>query len=285
MTEHTTQVPASEDWAPAKKNKKVLFWVLGSFLVVLLIASGIVWAALSKLGGFEKIDNAFPEDGLRPEVSVPAEGEDDPALNILILGSDSRADTTTPVLDDIGNRADTIMVAHIPSDRSGVQIMSIMRDSWLEIPGHGHAKINAAMAYGGVPLMVQTVEGLIDQRIDHVAVVDFNGFQNMTDALGGVEINNPRSFSVSGTQFAQGPINLNGEEALKFVRSRDFSDGDYTRVEYQQLFMKSMAGEVLSRDTLTNPGKLNELVEATTPYVALDGDFGAGTTVGLGPSM
>lgn len=274
-----------EERAPRKRKKKALFWILGAFLVIVLIAGALVWAALAKLGDFETIESAFPDEALRPEVSEPADGEDDPSMNILLLGSDSRADTTTPVLDDIGNRADTIMVAHIPSDRSGVQIMSIMRDSWLEIPGHGHAKINAAMAYGGVPLMVRTVEGLLDQRIDHVAVVDFNGFQNMTDALGGVEINNPRSFSVSGTQFVQGPINLNGEEALKFVRSRDFSDGDYTRVENQQLFMKSMAGEVLSRDTLTNPGKLNDLVEATTPYVALDGDFGAGTMVGLGTSM
>ena len=70
-----------------------------------------------------------------------------------------------------------------------------------------------------------------------------------------------------------------------FVRSRDFSDGDYTRVENQQLFMKGMAGEILSRDTLTSPSKLNDLVEATTPYVALDGDFGATTMVSLGTSM
>src|SRR5699024_8734094 len=169
-----------------------------------MIAGGLVWAALSKLADFETIESAFPDEALRPEVSEPAEGEDDPSMNIQLLGSDSRTITTTPVLDDIGNRADTIIIAHDPSERSTVHIIPIVRDSWLEIPGHGHAKINAAMAYGGVPLMVQTVEGLIDQRIDHVAVVDFNGFQNMTDALGGVEINNPRSFSVSGTQFAQG---------------------------------------------------------------------------------
>ena len=285
MSENTIEILDGQERAPSKKKKKALLWTLGAFLVIVLIAGAIVWAALSKLNDFETIESAFPDESLRPESSVPVEGEDDPSMNILLLGSDSRADTSTPVLDDIGNRADTIMVAHIPSDRSGVQIMSIMRDSWLEIPGHGHAKINAAMAYGGVPLMVQTVEGLLDQRIDHVAVVDFNGFENMTNALGGVEIDNPRAFSVSGTEFAQGPISLNGEEALKFVRSRDFAGGDYTRVENQQLFMRSMAGEILSRDTLTNPGKLNDLVEATTPYVALDGDFGAGTMVGLGTSM
>lgn len=284
MSENTTDILDGKERAPSKK-KKVVFWTLGAFLVVLLIAGAIVWAGLSKLRDFETIESAFPEESLRPEASEPAEGQNDPAVNILLLGSDSRADTSTPVLNDLGNRADTIMVAHIPSDRSGVQIMSIMRDSWVEIPGHGQAKINAAMSYGGVPLMVQTVEGLIDQRIDHIAVVDFNGFKNITDSLGGVEVNNPQAFNVDGIQFAQGPISLDGEEALTFVRSRNFSDGDYSRVENQQLFMKSMAGEILSRDTLTNPGKLNDLVEATTPYVALDGDFGATTMLGLGSSM
>lgn len=283
MSENILDTPDTN--SQPRSKKKVLFWTLGIFLVFVLIAGAIVWAALSKLGDFETIDNAFPDESTRPEANVPAEGESDPAMNILLLGSDSRADTSTPVLDDLGNRADTIMVAHIPSDRSGVQIMSIMRDSWVEIPGYGQSKINAAMSHGGVPLMVETVEDIIDQRIDHVAVADFNGFENITDALGGVELNNPRAFSYGDHQFQEGPITLNGDEALTFVRSRNFSDGDYTRVENQQLFMKGMASEVLSRDTLTSPGKLNDLVEATTPYVALDGDFGAGTMVGLGTSM
>lgn len=286
MTDNTVELPSRRDRTSPKKNKKVLFWVLGLFLVFLLIAGGLVWAALSKLGGFEKIENAFPDDSLRPEVSQPAEGEGDPAVNILLLGSDSRADTETPILDDIGNRADSIMVAHIPSDRSGVQIMSIMRDSWVEIPGHGESKINAAMAHGGVPLMVQTVEGILDQRIDHVAVADFNGFKNITDAIGGVEVNNPQAFSAGGTDFAEGQISLDGDEALSFVRERkSFSDGDYTRAANQQLFLKSFAGEVLNRDTLTSPGKMNDLIDATTPYVALDDDFGATEMLGLGTTM
>lgn len=117
------------------------------------------------------------------------------------------------------------------------------------------------------------------------AVVDFNGFQNMTDSLVGVDSTTPTAFTTVGTQFAQGPLSLNGAETLKFVRSRDFSDGDYTRVENQQLFMQGMADKVLSRDTLTNPGRLNSLVDATTPYDALDVDFGATTIVSLGTSM
>ena len=284
MTEHTLN-DLSETHPRSGSKKKVLFWVLGSFAVFLLIAGGLVWAGLSKLQGFETIGDAFPDEDLRPAVTEPADGQD-PAVNILLLGSDSRADTSKPILDDLGNRADSIMVAHIPSDRSGVQIMSIMRDSWVEIPGHGQSKINAAMAYGGVPLMVQTVEGLIDQRIDHIAVIDFNGFKNLTDAVGGVEVNNPRAFSSDGMSFAEGPITLNGEEALQFVRERySFSDGDYSRAANQQLFLRSFAQEVLNRETLTSPSKMNELLETTTPYVALDGDFGVRQILGLGTSM
>ncbi len=284
MTGNTLGAPEQKKRLSTKK--KTLLWVLGAFLVVLLIAGGIVWAALSKLSGFERIEDAFPDESTRPQISEPAEGQDDPSVNILLLGSDSRADTSTPILDDLGNRADSIMVAHIPSDRSGVQIMSIMRDSWVDIDGHGESKINAAMAHGGVPLMVQTVENLIDQRIDHIAVADFNGFQNLTDAVDGVELDNPRAFNVGDHNFSEGNINLDGEEALAFVRERkSFSDGDYSRAENQQLFMQAFAAEVLNRDTLTSPSKLSTLLDETTPYVALDDDFGSTDMLGLGTSM
>src|SRR5699024_12788932 len=97
-------------------------------------------------GGCEPIEDAFADESLRPATSEPAEAQDEPSVNILLLGSDSRADTSTPILDDLGNRADSIMVAHIPSDRSGVQIMSILRDSWVEVYVNGEYNINASIA-------------------------------------------------------------------------------------------------------------------------------------------
>src|SRR5699024_3651297 len=100
---HTTEAIEQNDQAPAKKNK-ALFWVLGSFLVILLIAGGIVCAALAKLGGFERIEDAFPDERVRPATSEPAEGQAEPSVNVVLLGSDSRADTSTPLLYDLGNR-------------------------------------------------------------------------------------------------------------------------------------------------------------------------------------
>lgn len=93
-------------------------------------------------------------------------------------------------------------------------------------------------------------------------------------------------FSVSDMHFAEGNISLDGEEALAFVRERkSFSDGDYSRAANQQLFMQAFAEKVLSRDTLTSPSKMSTLVDETTPYVALDDDFGTTDMLGLGTSM
>src|SRR5690606_4226712 len=143
--------------------------------------------------------------------------------------------------------------------------MSIMRDNWVHIQGHGDAKINAAVAYGGIPLAVNTVENMIDARIDHVALIDFESFKGLTNAVGGVTVNNPIPFTAhhGGHNFAQGEITLNGEQALGFVRERyAFADGDYQRARNQQIYLKGLIGQILSRDTLTSPAKVSDTFDA-----------------------
>ncbi len=269
--------------APRRRRLKTWQIILIVLLVLVLAAAGILWWNVqSKLNEVERIENAFPDETLRPDAFV---GEDAPT-NILMLGSDSRADSSDSLLTDLGSRADTIIVAHISGDRESVQFMSIMRDSYVEIPGHGEMKINAALSLGGVPLMVQTVEGLIDQRIDHVAMIDFNGFKGVTDALGGVTVHNEYEFSSAGFGFPVGPITLDGEQALVFVRERySFTDGDYQRVANQQLFLKAVISQTLSRGTLTDPVKLNNLLGAVTPYIAADATFTGNVMFDLATSM
>ena len=272
-----------------RRGRRALVITLVSVLGVLLVIGGLVWWNIqSKLNQVETIDNAFPEESLRPTQGAPnAEGQT--AMNVLLLGSDSRSNSSDSLLSDLGNRADTIMVAHIPADRKSVQLMSIMRDSWVEIPGYGENKVNAALAFGGVPLMVQTVEGIIDQRIDHVAVVDFNGFKQITTAMGGVTFKNPNAFTASppvNRYYPADQITLQGDDALAYVRERKaFVDGDYQRVANQQVFLKAIMSQALSRGTLTNPVKLNDLLGATTPYIATDKGFDAGTIYGLATSL
>ena len=181
------------------------------------------------------------------------------------------------------------MVVHVSADRQNVTVMSIMRDSWVDIPGHGEAKVNAALAYGGVPLAVQTVESLIGSRIDHVAIVDFESFKGLTDAVGGVDVDNPIGFESShlkGHTFPQGVVHMNGDEALAFTRERyAYSDGDYQRVRNQQLVVKALISKVLSADTALNPGRLTEVIGAVAPYLTVDAGLTSGYAAGLGLEM
>lgn len=277
---------------PVKRGHPVrnVFLVLLAFAVV---AAGIVAVyTLSLANSFNSktttIETAFPEEATRPTRAAAAEG----ATNILLMGSDERATDTgadAAPADAEGSRSDTLMLMHIPKDRQNIYVMSIMRDTWTDIPGQGEHKINAAMSLGGVPLVVQTVETMFDAPIDHVVMVDFEGFKGLTDALGGVTVNNPVAFQSRGSEgefFEQGNINLDGESALKFVRERyAFSDGDYQRVRNQQLYIKAVMSEFLSRETLTDPAKISRIVDEISPYLSVDEEFNAGTVASLALGM
>ena len=282
MTEST--VRHGRATSETKRRVRIAVIAIGSVLLLLAASVGLFLFSLSQqFNSVEKITEVFPEETLRPPVVV---SEEPVAQNILLLGSDSRGSIGTSLNDIKGTRTDTMMIVHVSADRQSIQVMSLMRDSWVEIPGYGTAKLNAAMAYGGVPLAVQTIEGIIDSRIDHVAMVDFEGFKGITDALGGVMIDNPRAFSVSKYSYEAGLITLNGDQALPFVRERyAFVDGDYSRVANQQLFIKAVMAKTLSKETLTNPVKINGLVGAVVPYMAVDAGLNSNYAVSLGFEM
>ncbi|WP_430593202.1 LCP family protein [Humidisolicoccus flavus] len=281
MTETT------EPTTPAKKRnprkRQAIAWVTMGIVAALILTVGfVVVRMLNASDDIETVEDAFPEESLRPE---KYEGPGNGPLNYLLLGSDTRG-SGDELLTGLGDRADTILVVHIPSDRQSVQVMSIMRDSWVDIPGHGEAKINAALSYGAVPLMVQVVEGLIGQRIDDVAVIDFEGFNELTDVLGGVTVFNEVPFSATGIQghytYDQGEITIRGDEALAFVRERyAFSDGDYQRVRNQQAFMRGLLDSMLEPSVLLNPLKMTDIIEEMAPYLAATDGISTGNLIGL----
>ena len=294
--------------------------ILLVLLAVAIIIPASAGAYLYSLGQIYEseittIDSPWPAESLRPQrqqagaaAGEPAPGEAggsggsqpgggtaegsqnavaDGMLNILVMGSDSRGATTAEALSggNSNQRADTLMLVHVPADRSKIFTVSLMRDLWVDIPGHGQAKINAALAYGGVPLMVQTVESMFNQRIDHVAMIDFEGFVGMTDALGGVEVNVTQPFVSphSSKKYAKGPTVLDGKGALDFVRERyAYADGDYQRVRNQQAFLQALLAKNLSRDTLLNPVKIHNVISAMAPFVSADSGLNAGTLARLG---
>lgn len=256
---------------------------IGAFVIMLVGVSAVYVSSIAQRfdQGTEKIVEAFPDATVRPPEPTGAAAS---AQNILLLGTDSRGDVES-IDDAAGRRSDTIMVVHVPADRQSVTVMSIMRDSWVDISGHGKAKVNAALSYGGVPLAVQTVESLIGVPIDHVAIFDFTGFIGLTDAVGGVEIDNPiefDSYHLRGTTFAQGRLHLDGAHALAFARERyAFVDGDYTRVRNQQAFIAALLDKVLSTDTALDPGRVSSMIDAVAPYLKVDAGFTSGYLAGL----
>ena len=197
-----------------------------------------------------------------------------PGKNILLLGSDTRSGSEAAQVS--GSRADSIMLAHIPADGKGVYLVSIMRDTWVNIPGYGAAKINAALNYGGISLQVATVENLLGIKIDHVAEMEFEGFKALVNSVGGVDVQVPFDFDINAWSFKQGMQHMDGGAALAFVRARyQFADGDYQRVRNQRAFLRGLYSTMKSKGALDNVGSFQSAVESIAGYMRVDSGLNA----------
>lgn len=241
----------------------VLLVVLGTgaaYLALLnhTVTANVQHAALLPTPGVDGTDA-----GPAPTRSPAAKG----AQNILIIGSDARAGLA-------GARSDVIVIMHVADDHKTVTLVHFPRDLWVSVPGHGKDKINAAFAYGGAPLLVRTLQDLVGVPIDHVALVDFEGFKRMTDAVGGVNVYAEESSDSRGYSFHKGFNQMDGAAALAFVRERkQLSEGDISRGRRQQAFIKALMLKSLSRDVLTNPVRLAQFVDAATANLTVDNGF------------
>lgn len=197
-----------------------------------------------------------------------------PGKNILLLGSDTRSGSEAALVS--GSRADSIMLAHIPADGKGVYLVSIMRDTWVNIPGYGAAKINAALNYGGISLQVATVENLLGIKIDHVAEIEFEGFKALVNSVNGVDVQVPFDFDINAWSFKQGMQHMDGGAALAFVRARyPFADGDYQRVRNQRAFLRGLYSTMKSKGALENVGSFQSAVESIAGYMRVDSGLNA----------
>jgi LCP family protein required for cell wall assembly len=238
---------------PKPPRKKRRFgWgkrITALLVVLLLTAFGIFWSWDAGL---------HRTDALK---SYPGRIGNTAGTNWLIVGSDSRADLTEAQKkalatgDAAGSRTDTIMIVHTGSKKT--TLLSLPRDTYVPIPGHGRNKLNAAFAFGGASLLVQTVEGVTGLHIDHYAEIGFGGFASMVDAVGGVTLclSAPLSDGNAGINLPAGCQKLNGAQALGYVRSRKFATGDLERVQHQRQFLSALLSKVASPGTLINPFK------------------------------
>lgn len=260
------------------RSRRALVISLSALVCLALVGVGGLWGVQQWLAGrVEKIDDPFAALPTRPPAATAAdavEGEEwDAPMNLLLLGSDSRISAGDPTQWEAGaQRTDTIMLVHLPADGESAYVMSIPRDSWVEVPGHGQAKINAAFSYGGPTLMIQTVEQLTGVRIDHFAVADFESFSAITDAMGGVRITLDQPLTVDGTTVPAGKQQLlTGDQALRWVRERKtLARGDFDRVQRQQAWIRAMVARMRNEGTLSNPVKSVPFLKAVGDSVATD---------------
>jgi LCP family protein required for cell wall assembly len=251
--------------------------VLTALTVIVGVGGAGTWLVLHRTTSswsrqVTRLDSPFSAAASRPVPEAAAAG----ALNILVLGSDRRVSAKDPTQWAAGGqRTDAIMIVHVTSDRTGAFVMSIPRDSWVEVPGHGRAKINAAFSWGGPRLIGQTVEQLTGVRLDHFALVDFEGFKQITDALGGVPITVPRTVSSAGQGTVRaGTYTMDGETALTYVRQRYNVPGDdLGRVKRQQNWIRAMMIKLKAVNPVTDPMTVNAAVSALSAATEVDDGF------------
>ena len=183
--------------------------------------------------------------------------------NWLITGSDSRQGLTRAQErklatghDVSGRRSDTIMVLHMPANGNRPVLISLPRDSYVPIPGHGSDKINAAYAFGGPRLLAETVQNVTGLRIDHYMGIGFGGFVHVVDAIGGVRLclKAPLVDPKAGLHLHKGCQVLNGAESLGFVRTRyTFATADLQRIQNQRVFLRALLRKLTSAGVIANP--------------------------------
>ncbi len=276
--------------------------IITSLSVGVVLISAISWLGLGQVSDAINRIDAFGSVNSRPD-------KPNKALNYLLVGSDTRQGLTKEQLKLLrvgstktaaGSRSDTMLIVHISKARDKATIISIPRDSLVTIPEHpssldktriipaAQGKINAAFAFGGPSLLIQTIEDETGIRIDHYIEIGFAGFAGMVDALGGIEVCTKRDIDDPGSHLVlpAGVHTLNGVEALKYVRTRDFDGmGDLGRMQRQQQFMSAVLRKVTSTGVLLNPIKLVNFFNAAIATVKTDSELNKSDLLTLAKQM
>jgi LCP family protein required for cell wall assembly len=278
--------PRPSPGAKTRPRHRILRTLLVCGLVAVLgllglVAGGVWWGTNHYGDQVTRIPHAFPT-GPRP---VEPEGHD-AGTTFLLAGVDSRSkrpttgsDATADLWKPGAQRSDTLMLVHLSAGERGAYTLSIPRDSWVPIPGHGSAKINAAFSWGGPPLLIRTVEQLTGTRVDHFGVIDWHGFKSLTDAVGGVPVTVPAdSYDPEQRRhFTAGIQTMNGDQALAYVRQRHgLPGGELDRIKRQQQFLRSLVTQVRGGVRLTDPFATDRTLDAITRTVSVDSGMSNG---------
>ncbi len=264
------------------RGKRITLTVLALIVVVVLGTIGYYLFNVQRFNA--EVGRTDPFAGLSDRPAGGAAG----AQTFLLIGSDSR-DSRLPgdnakIATQGGQRSDTLMLMHVNKAGDKAYLISIPRDSYVPVPpagpwNGGRTKINAAFSFGGARHVVKTVEGFSDVKIDHVVLINFAGFKQMTDAVGGVDVvvNKTTYDPETKATFKAGVNHLNGSEALLYVRQRKgLPGGDLDRAKRQQQFLRALLSATAAKGTLANPKKFNNLLDATSKAIVVDEDLNMG---------
>jgi LCP family protein required for cell wall assembly len=215
---------------------------------------------------------------LNKSVALPAYAGTSAGTNWLIAGSDSRQGLDRAQIDalhvgfDSGTlNSDSLMLLHMGGGKP--VLVSIPRDSYVNIPGHGYNKINAALAFGGPTLLIQTVEEVTGLRINHYMGIGFEGLVSVVNNVGGVRVCLPTAIqdAYSGVNLSAGCHNLNGTQALAFVRDRhSFATSDLQRIQDQRYFLKALLSKATSPGVYLNPFTAYPFASTAASSIAVD---------------
>lgn len=260
--------PAGPAAPPAKRTwgwKRVVLVIIAVLLVYMLALATVFALSVNKISAM-------------PAIQIPQTQ----GTNYLLVGSDSRGDISAKERSQLhlgsveGQRTDTIMLLHVPLLGTPT-LISIPRDSWVPIPGHGEDKINAAYALGGPQLLIQTVENTTGVHIDNYVEIGMVGIARITDTLGGLELCPDRKYNdeKSGLNVKKGCQEMDGKTALAYVRMR-YSDpkGDLGRAERQQEYMKAVATKTINPLTWLNPFKMFAMSSTAGDSLTVDDGTG-----------
>ncbi|EWH22091.1 LCP family protein [Bacillus haynesii] len=239
---------------PKRKRRKIIKRLFTLTLLVIIAAAGYTYFEYKK--GLSESDGDFKEDG---QFEFNGEGSDLDEVNILVLGIDSRGEDHS--------RSDSMMVIHYNKKQKQPKLISIMRDSYVDIPGYDKQKVNAAYAYGGPELVRKTLKESFDLDINYYAIIDFKGFAKIVDAVApdGIEVDVPKKMSYGiGMTLQPGKQVLHGDRLLGYVRFRHDRESDFGRVRRQQEVFSKLQKEAVSIGNIAQLPKLWGLVD---PYI------------------
>ena len=242
---------------------------------ILVILAGLVALALvATVAVYFSVSSKLTKVNVLVPTSLTSAG-----TNWLITGSDSRAGLTRQEENQLalghdisGSRSDTIMLLHLPANGTRPTLVSLPRDSYVPIPGHGYNKLNAAYDFGGPKLLVQTVQNVTGLPINHFMGIGFGGLVTVVNDVGGVRmcLKAPMKDPKAGLNLKAGCQILSGDQALGFVRTRAFAEGDLQREQDQRVLLKGILSKMTSAGTLANPFAIIPAAHGAASAITVD---------------